>query len=389
MRILHLSSLWPPVVLGGAELYASALASAQRTAGHEVGVVTLGVDGPDVVAEVPPWPYRLEVFAGQPAWKRAISHGRDQYDPVAARVVRDTIRRFGADVVHSHSVPGMSVSALTAPGRAGVAHVHTLHDYWLLCQRTTMVARDGEACATRCRGCVMVSSVRDRLLTRHPPEVVVAVSEAVAREHGPLAASAGRIRVVPNPIDATGPGPGAAMPQPPSVPATIGYLGQLVEIKGVRTLMAAFRALPAGTAQLLVAGTGPLADEVASAGPGVHALGWVDADARENFFRRIDALVVPSEWKDPAPLVVNEARARGIPVVGAAIGGIPELVAPEQRSLLFRSGDADGLARSLRAVLADPAAFAAAPPAGAGWAEHLAAIDAAYDEARRLRRSSS
>ena len=389
MRILHLSSLWPPVVLGGAELYASALASAQREAGHDVGVITLGVEGPDVVADVPPWPYRLEVFAGQPAWKRAISHSRDQYDPVAARVVRDAIRRFGADVVHSHSVPGMSVTALTAPGRAGVAHVHTLHDYWLLCQRTTMVARDGQVCTTRCRGCGVVSSVRDRLLTRHPPEIVVAVSGAVAREHRSLSASAGRIRVVPNPVDVPGPGPATVTSKPASGPVTIGYLGQLLEIKGVRTLVRAFRALPAGSAELLVAGTGPLAEEVAAAGPGVRALGWVDADAREDFFRRIDVLVVPSEWKDPAPLVVNEARARGIPVVGADIGGIPELVAPEHRSLLFRSGDAGGLATSLRALLADPAAFAAPPPAGTGWPAHLAAIDRAYGDARRLRGAPS
>jgi glycosyltransferase involved in cell wall biosynthesis len=383
MRILQVSSLWPPVVLGGAELYAGALAAAQREAGHEVGVVTLGVDGPDVVAQVPAWPYRLEVFAGQPGWKRALSHARDQYDPVAARRVGEAIRDFGADVVHSHSVPGLSVTALTAAGRAGVAHVHTLHDYWLLCQRTTMVGRDGQACATRCGGCRVVSGLRDRLLARRPPEVVIAVSEAVGREHLGLAAMAGRIRVVPNPVDVAPTVPAAARR---SGPPAIGYLGQLVDIKGVRTLLRAFAALPPGSAELVVAGSGPLAGEVATAGPGVSALGWVDAAAREAFFGRIDVLVVPSEWKDPAPLVVNEARARGVPVIGADIGGIPELVAPEHRPLLFPSGDAGELARRLRSFLAEPAAFASAPPpADRGWPEHLAAVDAAYADARRLR----
>ena len=50
MRILMVSNLWPPEVVGGAEQYASALAAHLRAAGHEVEVLTLGVDGPDVVA---------------------------------------------------------------------------------------------------------------------------------------------------------------------------------------------------------------------------------------------------------------------------------------------------------------------------------------------------
>ena len=57
-RILMISSLWPPVVLGGAESYASALAEQLRARGGEVGVLTLGVGGADVVSTVSPWPYR-------------------------------------------------------------------------------------------------------------------------------------------------------------------------------------------------------------------------------------------------------------------------------------------------------------------------------------------
>ena len=71
MRVLMLSSLWPPAVLGGAEVYAEELSRHLRERGHEVGVVTLGVESDVVVASVPAWPYRLDQFASQPAWKRA------------------------------------------------------------------------------------------------------------------------------------------------------------------------------------------------------------------------------------------------------------------------------------------------------------------------------
>lgn len=375
MRILQLSSLWPPTVLGGAELYASELADRLRRAGHEVRVVTSGVTGDDVVAAVRPWPYALQDHAGQPPWKRVVWHARDQYDPFASRAVRAAIARFRPDVVHSHAVPGLSVSALTAPGRADVAHVHTLHDYWLLCQRSTMVSRDDVPCVERCGGCRLVSAARTAVLDRHPPEVVLAVSEAVAEEHRSAGVLADRIRVVRNPI---GDPPPSLRGPDPGEPVVFGYLGQLVAIKGVRTLLEAFGSLPA-VAELRVAGTGPLVDEVR--GPGVTTLGWVGADDRERFFASIDCLVVPSEWKDPAPLVLDEAVARGVPVIGADIGGVPELVAPADRDLLFRSGDVASLRASLQRFIAAPRPRRHEPLDANGWDHHLAAVLGAYADA--------
>ena len=84
------------------------------------------------------------------------------------------------DVVHTHAVQGLSSVALTRPSRHGVAHVHTLHDYWLLCQRNSMVHRDGRACETRCRSCVAISWIRNESVRRSPPGVVLAVSQAIA-----------------------------------------------------------------------------------------------------------------------------------------------------------------------------------------------------------------
>lgn len=383
MRILHLSSLWPPTVLGGAERYASRLADEQGAAGHEVGAVTLGVSGPGVIAAASSWPYGLDEWAGQPAWKRVIHHARDVYDPLTGRTVVEAIRRFRPDVVHSHGVAGMSAAALTAPGRTRTPHVHTIHDYWLLCQRTTLVAADDRACTARCTGCRVVSGLRTRIGERRPPQLALAVSEAVADEHRRAGVFADRLRVIRHPVEVVA----TRVPRRlPTSPIVFGFLGQLLAIKGVRTLLEAFRRLPEGTAELVVAGRGPLADDVAGAGAGVTALGWVEGGAFDAFFDRIDALVVPSEWKEPAGLVVNEARARQVPVIAASIGGIPELVAPEHRDLLFRSGDVADLVAKLRLFGADPARFAAAEPPKQGWAEHASEVAGAYDDAAALLR---
>jgi glycosyltransferase involved in cell wall biosynthesis len=65
--------------------------------------------------------------------------------------------------------------------------------------------------------------------------------------------------------------------------------------------------------------------------------------------------VLPSEWYEPFGLSVIESFAMGKPVVGADIGGIPELIGAE-RGLLFRPGDAADLRRRSAALAADPGA---------------------------------
>ena len=85
MRILMVSNLWPPEVVGGAEQYAFARAARLRDAGHEVNVLTLGVDAPYVVHAVEPWPYPIQDAPTQPARRRMLFHALDVYNPRRAR----------------------------------------------------------------------------------------------------------------------------------------------------------------------------------------------------------------------------------------------------------------------------------------------------------------
>jgi glycosyltransferase involved in cell wall biosynthesis len=380
VRVLLLSSLWPPNVLGGAELHAAALADRLVAAGHDVGVVTYGSPGARVIAQVPAKPYPLQEFASQPGTKRAVMHLRDVWNPETGRILDEAIRTFRPDVVHSHTVQGMSAVALARPGRLGIPHVHTCHDYWLLCQRTAMVQRDGTACDTPCRGCATITAVRDRQVRGHAPDVVLAVSQAVATEHGRVPWAVDRTRVLYNPVEP------APVPRPERTRTAEGpvfwYLGQLAPHKGVATLLDAFARAAIPGARLLLGGRGPLADAAAAAGGGVEALGWLDGPAKERLLADLDCLVVPSEWQDPAPIVLNEARARGITVIGTRMGGIPELIAPESAPLLVGPRDPDALVASLTAFAADPDRYRAAPAlAPLDWAGHLEELLAAYRDA--------
>ena len=61
-------------------------------------------------------------------------------------------------------------------------------------------------------------------------------------------------------------------------------------------------------------------------------------------------MVLPSEWYENAPLSVLESLAMARPVIGAQIGGIPEMVREGQSGWLFPSGDVARLADRLRTV---------------------------------------
>jgi glycosyltransferase involved in cell wall biosynthesis len=378
MRVLMVSSLWPPEVLGGAEQYAGALAERLTARGDEVGVVTLGVPGDDVVATVPPWPYPLRDYATQGPLRRALFHAADLTRPDTRRVLDRALDEFRPDVVHSHVVQGMGVTALTETFRRGVGHVHTLHDYWLLCQRNAMVQRDGTACAARCGTCRVISEVRNRRIASRPPEVVVAVSEAIAARHlAELAWMRNRTRVVYNPVEPARP----RAARPPGEPVVFGFIGRLGIDKGIRTLVDAFGRADVGSARLVVAGRGPDAAVVEGVA-GIDYRGWVSGPEKDRLFDEIDCLVVPSQWEDPAPLVVNEARSRGVPVIGSTAGGIPELVAPVNATLLFPPGESGELARSMTRFAADPHAFVPVPESlPLDWDGHLDAIRTAYRDA--------
>jgi glycosyltransferase involved in cell wall biosynthesis len=380
VRVLVVSSLWPPAVLGGAEIYAARLADELHQRGHEVGAVTFGVPGDDVVATVRPWPYRLDEYVDQPRWRRAAFHARDLYDPRTTTVVRRAIEDFDADVVHSHAIAGLSTSALAAPDKARAAHVHHLHDYWLLCQRSSFTHKSGENCDRRCAECVLYSGTRRSLLRRHHPDLFIAPSAYVARMHDRVDWIRDRVHVLHLPVDVSG------APDRPrrDGPFTFGYIGQLSVSKGVPTLLAAFRELASTGARLLVAGRGALERDIG--GEGVTALGWVGGAERDEFWAAIDCLIVPSEWAEPGGTVAVEARARRLPVIAADTGGLVEHIESASVPLLFPPGDVDALTASMSRVVADRDAFVPAPGSSwPTWAEHVIGVERVYEHALAAR----
>lgn len=139
-------------------------------------------------------------------------------------------------------------------------------------------------------------------------------------------------------------------------PFTIGYLGRLVEEKGLLVLLNALDGL-VGDWRLVIHGHGPLLEPLVSR---AGALGFksrvaihrpVSSNEVPGVLRGLDALVLPSlsrpNWKEQFGRVLIEAMACGVPVIGARSGEIPNVIG--EAGLLFP----EGAAGALRARLAE------------------------------------
>lgn len=133
------------------------------------------------------------------------------------------------------------------------------------------------------------------------------------------------------------------------------YFGRLAPEKGLETLI---KAAAAAKVPVKIAGTGPelealtaLAERLAAP---VDFVGFQSGDALWTLVDGAKAIVLPSEWYENGPMSVIEAFGRGKPLIGARIGGIPELIEENETGWSFTSGDASELATRLAEVHALP-----------------------------------
>lgn len=114
------------------------------------------------------------------------------------------------------------------------------------------------------------------------------------------------------------------------------FIGRLSFEKGIETLIEAARTLPY---HLKIIGGGPLADilKEKAKGANIEFTGYKEWPEIKEIVGKARFSVVPSEWYENNPLSVIEAQCLGTPVLGANIGGIPELIKEGVNGMCFES----------------------------------------------------
>ena len=145
-----------------------------------------------------------------------------------------------------------------------------------------------------------------------------------------------RVTVIPNAVDAADM---ADKPRPPRDAASVlrvGFLGRLDPIKNVPDLVRAV--LPLANVELHVFGDGPdrgRVEAAANGSPKVTVHGFTD---RGEALSQIDVLCLPSS-AEGMPMVLIEAMAAGVPVVGRNAPGIRDVINDGETGLLFVAGE--------------------------------------------------
>jgi glycosyltransferase involved in cell wall biosynthesis len=151
------------------------------------------------------------------------------------------------------------------------------------------------------------------------------------------------------------------LPEPPA-PLTFGFVGRLLDDKGVRTLVAAFRLLRVrgSDARLLIAGTPDPANPASvtqteaeswNKEPGITWLGHVSDIA--GLWARTHVAVLPSR-REGLPLSLMEAAACGRAMIASDVPGCREVVIHDQTGLLFPVDDAEALAAAMEQLAGAP-----------------------------------
>lgn len=302
----------------------------------------------------------------------------------AVRQVRDLIARESPDAVHIHNtLLLLSPAVVRAAKQCGVPVVQSLHNFRLFCPNGILL-RQGNVCEDcpyhglscalrhRCyRGSLLQTAVvaaayaLHRRLGTWRGVSMVALTEFDRRKLlefnrlRPLF-DEDRLVVKPNPVRVE---PRPVLPWQERKNQML-FAGRLEELKGLPTVLEAWRLLGEDAPDLLVAGEGPLGDWARqNAGPKVRFLGQLAPAELHRHMAESRAVVAASLCYESFALVPAEAHMVGTPVLASGLGNVGASVRPGIDGLCFAPGDAAALAGAVKALSAmqfDCGAMAAA-----------------------------
>ena len=145
----------------------------------------------------------------------------------------------------------------------------------------------------------------------------------------------------------------------------LGFLGRIVEEKGLMTLLHGLKLIQDLPWKLVLVGNGAYENEVdkiaqqLNLADRIQRLGYIPHEQAPQYLAAFDILMLPSEtrpnWKEQFGRVIIEALACGTPVLGSDSGEIPHLIQATGGGLTFAEGQPEALANQLRSLILEPA----------------------------------
>jgi glycosyltransferase involved in cell wall biosynthesis len=190
-------------------------------------------------------------------------------------------------------------------------------------------------------------------------DLLIGPSPSIVAEFKALGVATGRLDVADYGFRPMPPSGSTSSTSAGTRPLRVGYVGTLVWHKGVHVLIDAIRQMPSDQAEVSIFGdTDTFPDYTAelrasAGGLPVRFMGRFERERVSDIYSQLDVLVVPSVWLENSPLVIHEAFMAGVPVVGASIGGITDLIRDGENGLLYPPESSSALASALSRLVTD------------------------------------
>ena len=362
MKILLINKYLYPK--GGAETYVFKLGKALWEAGHEVQFFGMADSRNEVGNDANAYTDSIDFH------KKSIKYLSYPFKIIYSRGTRKQLRRviedFKPDIAHLNNFNfQLTPSIVYELEKHGIPVVYTAHDVQLVCPNHKLRNGTVKGLCRECYGgryakCVKYRCVHDsgmrsvlgaaegylyrKLHTYKKIDKIICPSEFMENELCQNPDIAGRTEVLYNFIE-------DIKPSKAEKKKYVVYFGRYSEEKGIKTLLKAAKALP--HVKFVFCGTGEMENEINEV-KNIQNLGFLSGAKLNGVIEKALFTILASECSENCPFSVMESQTLLTPVLGADIGGIPELIDEGRTGMLFECGNAEELASKIDYLWKNP-----------------------------------